>query len=348
LIHLQPKFFVFENVPGLVSANDGLAYQTILSDFKDLKKRQKEITDLIGNHAKSESQNYDILFSEIVNASKLAVPQARRRLIIVGIRKDIMQTEKQRVQATEKLSKRLRGEDSLSGKYPLTPLEVFEGKPLTELQDKYYEIMNEYKGVADEVNTPEALKWKKNVWEKLRFDVIKDYLFINKIIPWNEEEISNAFKEHVNLLKELGYYQKPITTVESTDNSNTIRKDSSNVLARIQMIPPDENHVFVNNTKWSVEGKGMSLIYRRLHPLKPAPTVVAFGGGGTWGYHYERKRATTTNRERARLQTFPDSFQFSGKTKEIRAQIGEAVPPLLAKRIAQIIASILQKEGNTL
>jgi DNA (cytosine-5)-methyltransferase 1 len=93
------------------------------------------------------------------------------------------------------LSKRLRGEDSLSGKYPLTPLEVFEGKPLTELQDKYYEIMNEYKGVADEVNTPEALKWKKNVWEKLRFDVIKDYLFINKIIPWNEEEISNAFKE---------------------------------------------------------------------------------------------------------------------------------------------------------
>ncbi len=75
-----------ENVPGLVSANDGLAYQTILSDFKDLKKRQKEITDLMVNHAKSESQNYDILFSEIVNASKLGVPQARRRLIIVGIR----------------------------------------------------------------------------------------------------------------------------------------------------------------------------------------------------------------------------------------------------------------------
>jgi len=107
------------------------------------------------------------------------------------------------------------------------------------------------------------------------------------------------------------------------------------------MIPPDMNHEFVNGTQWHVNGRGMSLIYRRIHPLKPAYTVVAFGGGGTWSYHYERDRAVLTNRERARLQTFPDDFLFNGNRSQIRAQIGEAVPPLFAKRLGAILAESL-------
>jgi DNA (cytosine-5)-methyltransferase 1 len=343
LIHLQPKFFVFENVPGLISANDGLAYQTILNDFADLKRRQEEITALIGNHAEKQSQNYDILFSDIVNAARIGVPQGRRRLIIIGVRKDQIKSEYIRKQISETITKRLSGEDSLIGKYPLTPIEVFEGKPLSELQEKYAKIMKEYDGVADEVKTPKALKWKEEVWSKLTFDIIKDYLRVNKITPWDKEEVNKALEKHVELLKELGYYQKPIANLVSLDGSNVLRKDSESIKDRMRMTPPDENHEFVQNTKWQVQGKGMSLIYRRLHPLKPAPTVVAFGGGGTWGYHYERNRATTTNRERARLQSFPDSFQFSGKPQEVRAQIGEAVPPLLAKRIAQLISGILKE-----
>jgi len=71
----------------------------------------------------------------------------------------------------------------------------------------------------------------------------------------------------------------------------------------------------------------MSNIYRRLHRNKPSPTIIANGGGGTWGYHYEEPRALT-NRERARLQTFPDEFVFEGPVGEVRKQIGNAVPPL--------------------
>ncbi|MEM4964335.1 MAG: DNA cytosine methyltransferase, partial [Pyrobaculum sp.] len=93
-------------------------------------------------------------------------------------------------------------------------------------------------------------------------------------------------------------------------------------------------------TKWEVRGL-MSNIYRRAQPLVPAPTVIAYGGGGTWGYHYERKRSMLTNRERARLQSFPDDFLFTGTWSEVRAQIGEAVPPIVAKRIAEIVANIL-------
>jgi len=120
-----------------------------------------------------------------------------------------------------------------------------------------------------------------------------------------------------------------------------VPKESEDVLARLKMIPPDENHLFVRGTEWEVEGRDMSLIYRRIHPLKPSYTIVAYGGGGTWGYHYRRCRGKLTNRERARLQTFPDWFLFKGSASEVRAQIGEAVPPLLGQKIAEAVEIIL-------
>ncbi len=73
--------------------------------------------------------------------------------------------------------------------------------------------------------------------------------------------------------------------------------------------------------------KGMiSHVYRRIDPEKPSSTIIAGGGGGTWGYHYPEPRSLT-NRERARLQSFPDDFVFEGSFTEVRRQIGNAVSP---------------------
>lgn len=73
--------------------------------------------------------------------------------------------------------------------------------------------------------------------------------------------------------------------------------------------------------------RGMiSHVYRRIDPNQPSSTIIAGGGGGTWGYHYPEPRALT-NRERARIQTFPDDFVFQGSFAEVRRQIGNAVPP---------------------
>jgi DNA (cytosine-5)-methyltransferase 1 len=73
--------------------------------------------------------------------------------------------------------------------------------------------------------------------------------------------------------------------------------------------------------------KGMiSHVYRRIHPDHPSATIIAAGGGGTWGYHYLEPRPLT-NRERARLQSFPDDFIFEGSIAEVRRQIGNAVSP---------------------
>lgn len=84
----------------------------------------------------------------------------------------------------------------------------------------------------------------------------------------------------------------------------------------------------------------MSNIYRKLDRNKPAYTVIASGGGGTWTYHYEEPRALT-NRERARLQGFPDDYKFLGTNTEIRRQIGNAVPAVGIYPFAERIQCVL-------
>ena len=86
----------------------------------------------------------------------------------------------------------------------------------------------------------------------------------------------------------------------------------------------------------------MSMIYKRLDPKKPAYTITGSGGGGTHVYHWKENRALT-NRERARLQTFPDNFEFFGSKESVRKQIGMAVPVLGAKIILECILKTFAK-----
>ena len=64
-----------------------------------------------------------------------------------------------------------------------------------------------------------------------------------------------------------------------------------------------------------------------------------------WGafFHYEQNRSFTV-REAARLQSFPDHFVFTGNLAEQFAQVGNAVPPLLAQAVGLSLHSILETE----
>lgn len=74
----------------------------------------------------------------------------------------------------------------------------------------------------------------------------------------------------------------------------------------------------------------------RLDPLKPSKTVIAGGSGGGGRSHLHPYEARTMSvRECARLQTFPDSYEFLGKNGRQFTQVGNAVPPLLAEVIAR-------------
>lgn len=107
-------------------------------------------------------------------------------------------------------------------------------------------------------------------------------------------------------------------------------KHRQSVVDRLNAIAPGKNAFNTefedSSLKLNVKGVTLSNIYRRLSADEPSYTVTGSGGGGTHMYHWAEPRALT-NRERARLQTFPDSFRFLGGTPSVRRQIGMAVPP---------------------
>lgn len=134
---------------------------------------------------------------------------------------------------------------------------------------------------------------------------------------------------------------------------------SAPVRERLERIPPGRNawnSDLPERLQINVKpgGARISSMYRRLHPDQPSMTITAAGGGGHHGYHFAEPRALT-NRERARLQTFPDSYRFAGGSASVRRQIGMAVPPagaaailaaardsLAGRRYPSIPASILE------
>jgi DNA (cytosine-5)-methyltransferase 1 len=110
--------------------------------------------------------------------------------------------------------------------------------------------------------------------------------------------------------------------------NNELTKQSPVVIERLQHIKPGENAFTANlpnHLKLNVSGAKISQIYKRLRADKPSYTITGSGGGGTHVYHWSEPRALT-NRERARLQTFPDDFVFKGSKENVRKQIGMAVP----------------------
>lgn len=112
-------------------------------------------------------------------------------------------------------------------------------------------------------------------------------------------------------------------------SNHEVLRPSDRVRERLSYINPGENAFTADmpdHLRLNCGSVTISVIYKKLDPSKPAYTVTGSGGGGTHMYHWAENRALT-NRERARLQTFPDTFTFSGTKSQVRKQIGMAVPP---------------------
>ena len=128
-----------------------------------------------------------------------------------------------------------------------------------------------------------------------------------------------------------------LKNVEAVLDNNKHHKIQTRTVEILNRIQPGGNFADIpKDSPYYVKGM-ISHVYRRIHPDKPSSTIIAGGGGGTWGYHYLEPRSLT-NRERARLQTFPDDFVFEGSTTEVRRQIGNAVPP---QGIAAVVEALI-------
>lgn len=131
--------------------------------------------------------------------------------------------------------------------------------------------------------------------------------------------------------------ERPPIPPDAHNNERAVQ--SKAVIERLKHIPPGQNAWFKGlpeYLKLNVRMATLSQIYKRLRADKPAYAITGSGGGGTHGYHWRENRALT-NRERARLQTFPDDFVFEGGKDSVRKQIGMAVPPRAAKTIVEAV-----------
>lgn len=110
--------------------------------------------------------------------------------------------------------------------------------------------------------------------------------------------------------------------------NHELTRQAPRVVERLSHILPGQNAFnaeLPEHLRLNVRGATLSQIYRRLEADKPSYTITGSGGGGTHVYHWAEPRALT-NRERARIQTFPDDFKFAGGKESVRRQVGMAVP----------------------
>lgn len=104
----------------------------------------------------------------------------------------------------------------------------------------------------------------------------------------------------------------------------------------------------VNCHKNGADRIGHRYVYGRLAPERPAGTITARFDSFTRGkFGHPKDPRNITLREGARLQSFPDEFRFVGTQEEIAAQIGNAVPPLLAESLARAAAQSLSQKPTS-
>lgn len=105
-------------------------------------------------------------------------------------------------------------------------------------------------------------------------------------------------------------------------------------------IPPGDNYLFFTekrghpNPQFGWRKRYWSFLLK-LDPGQPSPTIQASPGPYVGPFHWNNRRLRLM--ELKRLQTFPDEFVIAGNRRSAQRQLGNAVPPLLARKIAEVL-----------
>lgn len=262
----QPRYFLLENVKGLENMEKGKILQMILKDLENAGTKKSKIFE--GN-----GLGYKVAYN-VLNAYNFGVPENRERVIILGIRNDIVNQSN--------VTQYIKDDVKTSKKYktlyiPITHSEnsekIEEIKPFQKLNNAY-------------------MSWKNK--EKVDLSVSTIYKLRNMRDAIGDLPLEYDSEESKKYLNHTG--SKCKVNIKNTMGNRA--------------------------TDWE----------------KYAPTIMGRGsgtGGPLIPPHPEQHRRLSV-REVARIQTFPDDFEFCGSNSAGYRQIGNAVPVLMAYNIGKI------------
>lgn len=138
-------------------------------------------------------------------------------------------------------------------------------------------------------------------------------------------------------------YRKYLRAQDNAIPNHEVRYPAEKVQHRISFVPQGGNWRDVPEELWPTDRKNRhSSAYKRLDVKQPSCTIDT--GNNHSNYFHPLYNRIPTVREAARLQSFPDDFVFVGNRSEQYRQVGNAVPPLLAKAIAEELKGIIGNE----
>lgn len=344
----SPSVFVMENVKGILSSklNGELIFPNILRDLKnpyeniddswskDCEPHTYRILSFVKkNSIGSQLENNDY----VIKSENHGIPQARHRVILLGIREDFY-------------TKCVKHMSILSQEPKVSVSEVIDDlPPLRSGLSKTHDGNEEWSSVIRKI--PES-DWYKKLSDKNL-----------------QNELANiASYDKSDLKKGNNYYRKHTVPASLSEwYSDDRMKVTCNHEARSHIVDDIIRYAFVScygkvhKKSPSLEDFPVELLpahknidlknvkisafadrFRVQVGNKPSTTVTChISKDGHYFIHHKPEQVRSlTVREAARLQTFPDNYFFEGQRTAQYHQVGNAVPPLLAEKLGQIVAKL--------